>query len=61
MRNIIRIAWASFVWHLRNPYGYCMGWNYQTCVANRCDCIFVKKGIHCSHLIEIKQTEKVRT
>lgn len=54
MRDLFRIFKMSFIWHHRNPYGYCDGWNYQTCLANNNDCICVQMGIHCEHIIDKK-------
>lgn len=53
---LFQIIWLNIIWHWKNPYGYCEGHNWNTCVDinknnNKVDCPFIKHGVHCYHII----------
>lgn len=53
-RWLLKVFWINWLWHWKNPYGYCSGWNWQTCKeldAKECPCI--KYNEHCSCTINI--------
>lgn len=47
-RYLLKIFWISLLWHKKNPYGYCDGWNWATCKSlNNQACPFIKHGVNC--------------
>lgn len=54
LKLFLKILWVNLLWHWRNPYGYCNGYNWSTCISIpnvRCPC--VKYSLHCEHIFSL--------
>lgn len=62
-KNIIKLAWVNLLWHRHNPYGYCEGWNWDTCQdikkdGSKVDCPCVKYNVHCGYVWSVQVLEQ---